>query len=299
MSEMRPASARRPKRQPLLAVPADRGSRRLAQLTAALSLAAAALILLVVIGFAFAALRASATDDGGLSSALFRLGPLLVGTLWVTGIALVTALPLALLSAVYLTEYTDKRRHKRIHRVLATVARTPTIVMAVFGLLVVVPGLRQLGCGVSGFSAAAAGLVLGLLLLPYAITLYADTLVAVSNRVRRGALALGSGRMAMWRSVVLTTARPGLLGASILVASRGVGEALIAALLAGQSLGPTAHACAPTTTLASGLLVRAMPHHTGGATSGAWVEMGLLAVVATGLSVWGRRRMRANIAGVR
>jgi phosphate transport system permease protein len=180
-----------------------------------------------------AAIRA---DQGDIATAYGFL-PLLVGTLLITFIAMCVAGPLGLLSAIYLSEYASPRVRALFKPVLETLAGIPTVVLGFFAALTVAPFIRHtgesLGLDVASESALAAGLVMGMMIIPFISSLSDDVINAVPQSLRDGSYALGSTKSETIRRVVLAAALPGIVSAFMLAISRGIGETMIVVMAAG------------------------------------------------------------------
>ncbi|MDP2739141.1 MAG: phosphate ABC transporter permease subunit PstC [Pseudorhodobacter sp.] len=166
--------------------------------------------------------------------------PLIWGTLYVSFIALVVAVPVGLMSAIYLSEYATSRARTVIKPLIEILAGIPTIVYGLFALITVGPFLRDyfaapLGWGSSSSSVMTAGLVMGIMVIPFVSSLSDDIINAVPQALRDGSLALGATRSETIRQVVLPAALPGVVGAILLAASRAIGETMIVVLGAGAS----------------------------------------------------------------
>jgi len=168
--------------------------------------------------------------------ASFGVVPLVVATLYITGIAMIVAIPLGLLSAVYLAEYAPLRVRKVVKPVLEILAGVPTIVFGFFALTFLTPEvLRPLfGPSVSQSNQLAAGLLVGLLVLPTIASIAEDALTSVPMSLREGAYGLGASRLITSLRVVMPAALSGVIAAVVLGASRAIGETLVI-LLAGGS----------------------------------------------------------------
>ncbi len=173
----------------------------------------------------------------------FGVLPLVVGTLLVSAIAMLVALPMGLLSAVYLSEYAPDGVRRVIKPVLEILAGVPTVVYGYFALMFVTPLLQSLLPSISGFNALSPGIVMGLMILPLVSSLSEDAMRAVPRGLREGAYALGATRMQTAWQVVVPAAFSGITAAFILAVSRAVGETMIVAIAAGQqprlTLDPT------------------------------------------------------------
>ena len=166
--------------------------------------------------------------------------PLLWGTLYISAIALFVAVPVGLFAAVYMSEYATPRIRGIAKPAIEVLAGIPTIVYGLFALITVGPLLRDyfaqpLGLGNSGSSVLTAGLVMGIMLIPFVSSLSDDIINAVPQSLRDGALALGSTPSETVRQVVLPAALPGIVGAVLLAASRAIGETMIVVLGAGAA----------------------------------------------------------------
>ena len=176
---------------------------------------------------------------------IFGLIPVLTGTLLITFIAMCVAIPLGLYSAIYLTEYANKKVRNLVKPILEILAGIPTIVYGYFAALIVGPFIRHIGeffgLNVSTESALAAGLVMGVMIIPFIVSLSDDAIVAVPQTLRDAALALGSTKAETIKKVVLFAAKPGIIGAILLAISRAIGETMIVAMAAGMDAKLTAN----------------------------------------------------------
>ncbi len=168
------------------------------------------------------------------------IAPLLWGTLYVSFIALLVAVPVGLLSAIYLAEYASKRVRTFAKPVIEILAGIPTIVYGLFALITVGPLLRDyfaqpLGLGNSSSSVMTAGLVMGIMLIPFVSSLSDDIINAVPQAMRDGSYGLGATQSETVRQVIIPAALPGIIGAILLAASRAIGETMIVVLGAGAA----------------------------------------------------------------
>jgi phosphate transport system permease protein len=166
--------------------------------------------------------------------------PLLWGTLYVSAIALVVAVPIGLMSAIYLAEYASKSTRAWVKPAIEILAGIPTIVYGLFALVTVGPLLRDyfampLGFGDSSSSVMTAGLVMGIMVIPFVSSLSDDIINAVPQSLRDGSLGLGATPSETIRQVVIPAALPGIVGAILLAASRAIGETMIVVLGAGAA----------------------------------------------------------------
>lgn len=164
----------------------------------------------------------------------FGIWPLLSGTFSTSAIALSVALPLGLLAAIYLSEFSPPRLRRWLKPALEMLAGIPTIVYGYFALVFVTPVLQAVVPGLAGFNSLGAGVVLGVMLMPMISSLSEDALFAVPHSLREGAYALGAARLPTILRVVLPSAGSGIAASVILAASRAVGETMIVAIAAGQ-----------------------------------------------------------------
>jgi phosphate transport system permease protein len=173
----------------------------------------------------------------------FGVLPLVAGTALVSLIAMAVALPMGLMSAVYLSEYASERVRRLVKPVLEVLAGVPTVVYGYFALLFVTPLLQQFIPGLSSFNALGPGIVMGIMILPLVSSLSEDAMRGVPRGLREGSYALGATRAETSLRVVLPAAFSGVMAACILAVSRAVGETMIVAIAAGQqprlTLDPT------------------------------------------------------------
>jgi phosphate transport system permease protein len=164
----------------------------------------------------------------------FGVLPLVAGTALVSLIAMVVALPMGLLSAVYLSEYASERLRRLVKPVLEILAGVPTVVYGYFALLFVTPALQQVIPELAGSNALGAGIVMGIMILPLVSSLSEDAMRGVPRGLREGSYALGATKMQTSLRVVVPAAFSGITAAFILAVSRAVGETMIVAIAAGQ-----------------------------------------------------------------
>ncbi len=164
----------------------------------------------------------------------FGVLPLVAGTTLVSLIAMVVALPMGLLSAIYLSEYADARLRRVVKPVLEILAGVPTVVYGYFALLFVTPLLQRFMPGLSGFNALGPGIVMGIMILPLVSSLSEDAMRGVPRGLREGSYALGATKMQTSLRVVVPAAFSGITAAFILAMSRAIGETMIVAIAAGQ-----------------------------------------------------------------
>jgi phosphate transport system permease protein len=179
----------------------------------------------------------------------FGVLPLVVGTMLVSAIAMVVALPMGLLSAVYLSEYAPDGLRRVVKPVLEILAGVPTVVYGYFALTFVTPILQQIFPTLSGFNALSPGLVMGLMIMPLVSSLSEDAMQAVPRGLREGSYALGATRMQTALKVVVPAAFSGITAAFILAVSRAIGETMIVAIAAGQQPRLTGNPFVPIETM--------------------------------------------------
>ena len=195
------------------------------------------------------ALRA---DQSG-SSGSFGAVPLFTGTLLISAIAMAIAVPVGLMAAIYLSEYATPKIRQLAKPALEILAGIPTVVYGFFAALTVAPIIRGLGesvgLDVSSESALAAGLVMGIMIIPFVSSLSDDVINAVPQSLRDGSYGLGATRSETIRQVVIPAALPGIVGAVMLAVSRAIGETMIVAMAAGLAANLTANPLDSVTTV--------------------------------------------------
>jgi len=202
-------------------------------------------------------------DQVGGSGA-FGAVPLFVGTLLISAIAMIVAVPTGLMSAIYLSEYASRRVRGIIKPFLEILAGIPTVVYGFFAALTVAPFIRDVGgwvgdtwvlellgitLHVSSESALSAGLVMGVMIIPFISSLSDDVINAVPQALRDGALGLGSTHSETVKQVVLPAALPGIVGGILLAVSRAIGETMIVVMAAGLAANLTANPLESVTTV--------------------------------------------------
>ena len=187
------------------------------------------------------------------SSGAFGAIPLFVGTLLISAIALLVAVPLGLMTAIYLSEYATPRFRALAKPALEVLAGIPTVVYGFFAALTVGPILRSfgdaVGLGIASESALGAGLVMGIMIIPFVSSLSDDVINAVPQAMRDGSYGLGATRSETIKKVVLPAALPGIVGGILLAASRAIGETMIVVMAAGLSANLTINPFEAVTTV--------------------------------------------------
>ncbi|MGB4865372.1 MAG: phosphate ABC transporter permease subunit PstC [Hyphomicrobium sp.] len=196
-----------------------------------------------------AAMRA---DQGAISTA-YGFVPLLVGSLLITFIAICVAGPLGLFSAIFLSEYASQKVRAIAKPILEILAGIPTVVLGFFAALTVAPMIRGLGeaygLNVASESALAAGLVMGMMIIPFISSLSDDVITAVPQSMRDGSYALGATKSETIRQVLLPAALPGIVSAFMLAISRAIGETMIVVMAAGLAANLTLNPLEAVTTI--------------------------------------------------
>jgi len=191
-------------------------------------------------------------DQVGASGA-FGVVPLFAGTLLVALIAMAVAVPIGLMSAIYLAEFASSRMRAWVKPLLEVLAGIPTVVYGFFAALVVAPMVRaageSAGLDVSSESALAAGLVMGIMIIPFISSLSDDVINAVPQAMRDGSLAMGATHAETIFRVVLPAALPGIVGGILLAVSRAIGETMIVVMAAGVGANLTANPLESVTTI--------------------------------------------------
>lgn len=208
----------------------------------------------------------------------YGIFPLLVGTFVTTLIACAVALPSGLMVALLLSEYLGTRTRSWLKPTIELLAAVPSVVFGYFALLVVTPWLQKFIPGLQGFNRLSAGLVLGLMILPYMASLSEDALKSVPKSMREAAYALGSSRFTTAFSVVVPSAFSGLSSASILSISRALGETMVVAIAAGMMPSMSLNPAEPSATITAYIVQVSMgdlPHG----------SIGYQSIFAAGLSL--------------
>jgi len=197
-----------------------------------------------------------AAAGAGESAGQFGLIPLLAGTLYIALVAMLVAVPVGLMSAVYMSEYAPSKVRAAVKPALELLAGIPTIVYGIFALVTLGPFLRDLSAALAGGSPFiqaqsifTAGLVMGIMLIPVVSSLSDDIITAVPRAMRDGSLGLGATRSETIKRVILPAALPGIVGAILLTASRAIGETMIVVLAAGVAANLTLNPFEAMTTI--------------------------------------------------
>ena len=205
-------------------------------------------------GLSWSPQMAIRADQAG-SSGAFGSIPLFWGTILIGAIiAMIVAIPLGLMSAIYLTQYAAPKVRSVVKPLLEILAGVPTVVYGYFAALTVAPWIRDVGISLgiesaSSESALAAGLVMGIMIIPFVSSMADDSIAAVPSAMRDGSLALGATRSETIRKVLLPAALPGVVGGILLAVSRAIGETMIVVMAAGLAANLTANPFESVTTV--------------------------------------------------
>lgn len=195
------------------------------------------------------AMRADQVGGSGAFGAV----PLFVGTILISAIAMLLSVPIGLMIAIYLSQYASPRIRSTAKPMLEVLAGVPTVVYGFFAALTVAPMIRDLGTwmglGIAAESALAAGLVMGIMIIPFVSSLSEDALTAVPDALKEGSLGMGATHSETIRKVLLPAAIPGIVGAILLAISRAIGETMIVVMAAGLAANLTINPLESVTTV--------------------------------------------------
>lgn len=187
------------------------------------------------------------------SSGAFGVIPLFTGTILISVIAMLVAGPVGLMSAIYLSEYAPRRVRAAVKPMLEVLAGVPTVVYGFFAALTVAPLIRDIGTAfggdISSESALAAGVVMGIMIIPFVSSLSDDVINAVPQAMRDGSLGLGATHSETIKRVVVPAALPGIVGGLLLGISRAIGETMIVVMAAGAAANLTVNPFEAVTTV--------------------------------------------------
>ncbi|MCC2643688.1 MAG: Phosphate transporter permease protein [Nitrospira sp.] len=215
--------------------------------------------------------------------------PLVSGTVVTTAVALAVAIPMGSLIAIYLSEYATRRLREVVKPALELLSAVPTVVYGYFALLFVTPALQKLWPDLPGFNMLSAGLVIGIMIVPYVSSVSEDAMRAVPVYLREGAFALGATRMQTALRVVFPSALSGITAAYVLGISRAVGETMVVAIAAGMQPTLTWNPLEPAATMTAYIVqvsLGDLPHG----------SVGYQTIFATGLTLL-LMTLLLNIAG--
>ncbi|REH78612.1 phosphate ABC transporter permease subunit PstC [Staphylococcus felis] len=165
----------------------------------------------------------------------YGIWALIIGTLKITVIATIFAVPVGIGAAIYLSEFASTKVRKIIKPILEVLAGIPTIVYGFFALTFVTPILRAIFPNIASFNAISPGLVVGVMIIPMIASMSEDAMSSVPNKIREGALGLGSTKLEMIIKVIIPAATSGIMASIVLAISRAIGETMIVSLAAGSS----------------------------------------------------------------
>jgi phosphate transport system permease protein len=227
----------------------------------------------------------------------YGIAPLLAGTLTTAAIALLVAIPLGTITAIYLSEFATPRVRETVKPILELIAGMPTVVFGYFALLFVTPLLQGLIPGLPGFNMLAPGLVIGILIVPYISSLSEDAMRSVPMALREASAALGASRLITALRVVVPAAASGIVASFVLAVSRAVGETMVVAIAAGQQPNLTINPLESAATITAYIVQVAMgdlPQGSIGYQSifAAGLALFCLTLVFNLLGHWLRRRWR-------
>ncbi|MUV06136.1 phosphate ABC transporter permease subunit PstC [Planococcaceae bacterium Storch 2/2-2] len=165
----------------------------------------------------------------------FGVLPLIAGTFWSSLIAMLVAIPIGLMTAIYLSEYASQRVRKRFKPMLEILAGVPTIVYGFFAFTFVTPLLKQLIPGLESTNILSPGIVMGVMIIPMVASLSEDAMSSVPQAMREGALGLGATKLEVTRKVVIPAALSGIIASFVLGLSRAIGETMIVTIASGST----------------------------------------------------------------
>jgi phosphate transport system permease protein len=181
----------------------------------------------------------------------FGILPLVAGTLLITFIALLVALPLGLITAIYLSEYAPHKLRETVKPILELLEAVPTVVYGYFALLFLTPLLQKIIPDLSGFNALSPGIIIGIMIIPYVSSVSEDAMKAVPMHIREGSYAMGATKFQTAIKVIIPAAFSGIAAAFIMGISRAIGETMVVAIAAGMMPNWTANPLEPVQTLTS------------------------------------------------
>jgi phosphate transport system permease protein len=227
----------------------------------------------------------------------FGILPLVSGTLLVTGIAVLVALPVGLIVAVYLSEYAPHKIREIAKPILELLAAVPTVVYGYFALLFLTPILRNFIPELSGFNALSPGIIMGIMIIPYVSSVSEDSMKAVPMHIREGSYATGATKFQTAFRVIIPSAFSGIAAAFIIGISRAIGETMVVAIAAGMMPNLTLNPIEPIQTLTAyivGVSLGDVPHGTIEYKTifAAGITLFFMTLSLNILGFWFRRRIR-------
>ncbi|RNC73326.1 MAG: phosphate ABC transporter permease subunit PstC [Desulfuromonadales bacterium] len=229
--------------------------------------------------------------------ARYGIMPLVAGTLVTTGVALTVAIPMGTIIAIYLSEFAPHRVRETVKPFLELLGAVPTVVFGYFALVVVTPLLQKIYPDLPGFNMLSAGLVMGIMIIPYVSSVSEDAMRAVPMHLREGSYAMGATRFQTAVRVVVPSAFSGIAAAFILGISRAVGETMIVAVAAGMQPNLTWKATESAATISAFIVQVALgdlPHGSIGYQSifAAGLTLMLMTLVFNIIGFWLKKRFR-------
>ncbi|MBI3541442.1 MAG: phosphate ABC transporter permease subunit PstC [Deltaproteobacteria bacterium] len=182
-------------------------------------------------------------------NAHYGILPLISGTIITTLVALLLAIPVGTIAAIYLSEYAPHRLREIVKPILELLSAIPTVVYGYFALLFVTPLLQRIFPSLPGFNMMSAGLVMGVMIIPYVSSMSEDAMRSVPMHIREGSYAMGATRLQTALRVVTPSALSGMSAAYILAFSRAIGETMIVAIAAGMQPNLTWNPMEPASTI--------------------------------------------------
>jgi phosphate transport system permease protein len=227
----------------------------------------------------------------------FGILPLICGTLLVTSIAVIVALPIGLVVAVYLSEYAPFKVKEVAKPILELLAAVPTVVYGYFALLFLTPILQTFIPNLSGFNALSPGIIMGIMIIPYVSSVSEDAMKAVPMQIREGSYAMGGTKFQTAFKVVIPSAFSGIAAAFVIGISRAIGETMVVAIAAGMMPNLTLNPIEPIQTLTAyivGISLGDVPHGTLEYKTifAAGITLFLMTLFLNILGFWFRKRIR-------
>ena len=227
----------------------------------------------------------------------FGILPLVTGTLLVTSIAVIVALPIGLIVAIYLSEYAPHKIREITKPILELLAAVPTVVYGYFALLFLTPILQKFIPDLSGFNALSPGIIMGIMIIPYVSSVSEDSMKAVPMHIREGSYAMGATKFQTSFKVIIPSAFSGIAAAFIIGISRAIGETMVVAIAAGMMPNLTFNPIEPIQTLTAyivGVSLGDVPHGTVEYKTifAAGITLFLMTLFLNIMGFWFRKRIR-------
>jgi phosphate transport system permease protein len=227
----------------------------------------------------------------------FGILPLVTGTLLVTSIAVIVALPIGLIVAIYLSEYAPHKIREIAKPILELLAAVPTVVYGYFALLFLTPILQKFIPDLSGFNALSPGIIMGIMIIPYVSSVSEDSMKAVPMHIREGSYAMGATKFQTSFKVIIPAAFSGIAAAFIIGISRAIGETMVVAIAAGMMPNLTPNPLEPIQTLTAyivGISLGDVPHGTIEYKTifAAGITLFLMTLFLNIMGFWFRKRIR-------